>query len=223
MTAATLTKHYAELSGEERFRLILAASGRGDTVEKERLSSAGRKISLVSQDHAPASFAFNSLSFVTYIELLDAASFYREVMTMEEHEAELKFEREWKGQIVEDEDEEEYVPLDIEGLNPEKRTLGMTLAAGYILREKARGWVLFCERIGVPPFLLWEGLPGYDRLKRDIEIAETFAFSREALLKWCNRKGEPGEEKIKQVLSAEKCADEAEMMYREQVEWWGGR
>lgn len=221
MTDQSLQRHYAELSGEERFRLILAASGRGDAVEKERLSKSGRTISLVSQDHAPASFAFNSLSLVTYIELLDAAGFYREVMTMEEHEEDWAFEKR-KGKHQIEEEDDEYVPLDIAGLKPEKRTLGMTLAAGCILREKAKGWVLFCERIGVPPYLLWNGLPGYDRLKRDIEIAETFAFSREALLRWCNRKGEPGEKKIKQVISAETCADEAEVMYREQVEWWGG-
>jgi hypothetical protein len=223
MTDLALQRHYSELSGEERFRLILAASGRGDTVEKERLSKAAHRIELVTPDHAPASFGFNNLSLMTYIELLDAAGFYREVMTMEEHEEDLKFEREWKGRIEEmEDDEEEYVPLDVQGLKPDKRSLGMTLAAGCILREKARGWVLFCERIGVPPFLLWDDLPGYDRLKRDMDIAETFAFSREALLRWCNRKEEPGEQKIKEVISAEQCAVEAELLYRKQVEWWGG-
>ena len=83
--------------------------------------------------------------------------------------------------------------------------------------------MLFCERIGVPPFLLWDGLPGYDRLTRDLKLAETMAFSREALLRWCNHKRKPGDREIKQVLSAEKCADESEWMYREQVGWWGGK
>jgi hypothetical protein len=175
-------------------------------------------------DHSPVNFAFNNLALLTYIELMDNARFYHDLMTMHEHEEELKFEREWKGrrEDMEDEDEEEYVPLDVEGLKPEKRTLGMTLAAGCILREKANGWVLFCERIGVPLYHLWEVLPGFERLKRDLKLAETLSFSRDGLLHWCNQKRKPGEREIKQVISAETCANESEGMYREQVEWWGG-
>jgi hypothetical protein len=38
------------------------------------------------------------------------------------------------------------------------RCLDIALAAGFVLRAKADGWKLFCERLTVPPFALWEGL-----------------------------------------------------------------
>ena len=230
MTDLALKRHYAELSGEERFRLILAASGRGDTVEKERLSKAGRRINLVTPDHAPAAFAFHELSLLTFIEVADAAGFFREVMLKSDHDAELAYERK-QGKVptesadeTDDEEdvEDDYVPLDKEGLVPRDRWMEMTLAAGCILREKAKGWVLFCERIGVPPFSLWTALPGYDRLKRDLEIAETVAFTRKGLWRWLNRIRPGGDAKVKRVLSAKRLARESEEMYRGQVRWWGG-
>ena len=41
MNASTVTKHYGLLTPEERFRLILAAGGRGDEAEQDRLVSTG--------------------------------------------------------------------------------------------------------------------------------------------------------------------------------------
>jgi hypothetical protein len=222
MTDQSLQRHYAELSGEERFRLILAAEGRGDVVEQERLTKSARMIHYRTPDHSPVNFAFNNLALLTYIELMDNARLFHDLMTMHEHEEELAFGRKGKTESHEDAEEKEFVQLDMEGLNPGKRTLGITLAAGCIFREKARGWVLFCERLGVPPYLLWEVLPGYERLKRDMDLAETLSFSRDGLLRWCNQKRKLGEPEIKQVISAETCANESEGMYREQVEWWGG-
>ena len=99
----------------------------------------------------------------------------------------------------------------------------MTYATGSILWEKRNGWKLFCERIGVPPYLLWEGLPGYDRLMQTLELSETMAFSRNDLLSWLNRTTPPGEgEPEKDVITGRDLADSCESMYREQVKWWGG-
>jgi hypothetical protein len=40
----TLARHYANLTPEERFRLILAAGSRGDEAERDRLVSTGQRI-----------------------------------------------------------------------------------------------------------------------------------------------------------------------------------
>ena len=46
MKADVIARNYDCLTSEERFRLILAASGRGDEAERDRLISAGGRIAL---------------------------------------------------------------------------------------------------------------------------------------------------------------------------------
>jgi hypothetical protein len=59
-------------------------------------------------------------------------------------------------------------------------------AIGYVLRTKADGWKLFCERLNVPPYLLWEGLPGFERLQRALKLAELSAFDGAGMVRWLN-------------------------------------
>jgi hypothetical protein len=73
-----LARHYANLTPEERFRLILAAGARGDEAERSRLVSTGQRITLSIQDHAPYAHAFEELSFLLFIELLEEAARYLE-------------------------------------------------------------------------------------------------------------------------------------------------
>src|SRR2546428_21654 len=87
MKAPPLAKNYKCLTPEERFRLILAASGRGDEVEKDRLVNAGGRIALSMPDHSPFAHAFNELSLLTFIELLDDAAFYQRCFDFAENAA----------------------------------------------------------------------------------------------------------------------------------------
>jgi hypothetical protein len=48
MNSKTLVNHYTQLTPQERFRLILAAIRRDDDVEHERLTNAGKRITLLS-------------------------------------------------------------------------------------------------------------------------------------------------------------------------------
>jgi hypothetical protein len=68
-----------------------------------------------------------------------------------------------------------------------ERLLDLALAAGFMLRTKADGWKLFCERMNVPPFLLWQGLPGWQRLQSALARTEKAAFVPEGFLRWLNR------------------------------------
>src|SRR5262245_21200074 len=162
MNANAVTKHYGNLTAEERFRLILAAGGRGDEAERDRLAKVGGRITLSMPDHSPYAQAFDDLSWMTFIELLEEAAGYNDLF---QRWAEI-FESTGPldGAEAEDEaeDDADEEADEVEGAETEEsgrdRALDLALAAGYILRTKADGWKLFCERMTVPPFLLWQRL-----------------------------------------------------------------
>jgi hypothetical protein len=219
MKAPPLAKNYKCLTPEERFRLILAASGRGDEAEAARLVNAGGKITLSMPDHAPYAQAFNDLALLTFIELVDEAARYQ---------AALAFNDDVRDTYEADEAEEESndAAADEEDASQEPicfRTLDIALAAGYMLRTKANGWKLFCERLSVPPFLLWEIHPGFDRLQGVLALAEKAAFVPEGFLRWLNRVRPKGEPELTAVpLTVEGVADETAKAFRWRVQWWGG-
>jgi hypothetical protein len=214
MKAPPLAKNYKCLTPEERFRLILAASGRGDEAEAARLVNAGGKITLSMPDHAPFAQAFNDLALLTFIELVDEAAHYQ---------AALDFADDARDTFDADEADESTVQKDANEDPVCFRTLDIGLAAGYMLRTKANGWKLFCERLNVPPFLIWGIHPGFDRLQLVLAMAEKAAFVPQGFLVWLNRVRPKGEPELTAVpLTVEGVADETEKAFRQRVQWWGG-
>jgi hypothetical protein len=101
--------------------------------------------------------------------------------------------------------------------------LELAYAAGFLLRTKADGWKRFCERLSVPPFRQWEGLPGFDRLQRALALTEKAAFTPKGILGWLNGVRPTEEAELIEVpLSIEGVADATAKMFRERVDWWGG-
>jgi hypothetical protein len=166
-------------------------------VEQGRLIAAGRSHSISVQDHAPFALAFQDVEMLFFLDLLEEAAGYFDAFQHTDAGR--------KGDGVS------------EGLN-------LALARGYTLKTKAAGWELFCGRLDIPPFATWEMLPGFDRLRRALKLAESAAFLPEGMLRWVNMqlrpKGAP--EATHLPFTAEAVADEAEAMYRERVRWWGG-
>ncbi len=78
MNMKALAKQYGNLTPEECFRLMLAASGRGDEAERERLTRAGGRISLSMQDHAPYARALDEVGDMLYLDLLEEVAKYEE-------------------------------------------------------------------------------------------------------------------------------------------------
>ena len=75
----------------------------------------------------------------------------------------------------------------------------------------------------VPPFALWENLPGFDRLQRALKLAERAAFAPEGFLRWLNDIRPAGEAKRTEVpLTVEGMAAATEELFRQRVDWWGG-
>lgn len=227
MTPKISIKQYKHLSPEERFRLILAASGRGDTGERERLVQAGERISLSMADHAPWSQAFSEICLLHYIELLDEAGRYMEMFARsdqdEEDDVDVDQTERWADTTVEEltvemnEDDREPVG----GFN--EQFLRIALASGFVLRTKTEGWQLFCERLHLPPFLLWETLPGYQRFRAALKLAQHAAFTEEGFLKWMNESRPAGEPEItRSPILAAGVADASEHVYRERSHYWRG-
>ena len=241
MNSKSLARRYSNLTPEERFRLILAAGGRGDDSERERLADSAGRITLSMRDFSPYANAFDQLTLLVFIELLEEAAGYfdafrradeaRDVFGEDDEESDEDGEDEEDQDEEDDEPEGELDPRDVtetaeedaEERSPWVRSLDLALAAGCVLRTKADGWKLFCERLNVPPFLLWDKLPGFDRIQRALALTEKAAFTPKGFLRWLNRVRPTGEpERAESPMSAEGFADAAEKLFRERVEWWGG-
>jgi hypothetical protein len=194
MSDKALAKSYDSLTPEERFRLILAAGARGDKEEQNRLISAGRRIMLSLPDHTPYALAFNELALQVFIELLDEATRYLEAFDQIDDTCAIPDNDDEVEHSAETEDSEhdaaktqaEAEPAEGDyGKKPIwERFLDLALACGFLLRTKADGWKLFCERLTIPPFVLWEIHPGYDRLQRALALAEKAAFVPEGRVCW---------------------------------------
>ena len=216
MTAATLTKHYAELSGEERFRLILAADGRGDTVEQERLAKSGKMIALKTPDHSPAAFAFRELALLTFIEISDHASVFQTmVLTMDPASPSTE-----TAPDISDEELEKLADSDDawDRLIPGRKQLDQVLAAGRIMRKKYQSWMRFCRRLSVPPDSYWQDLPGFERIQRLLSMARSLSFTPKGFEHWAKRQNPNGAA----IVTVKQLAKALMQTYRERVVWWGG-
>jgi hypothetical protein len=230
-TTNAVAKNYGLLSPEERFRLIMTASGRGDEAERDRLARAGERLVLSMAGHAPYAQALTELSLLTYIEFLEESARYLDALDR------LDDARDWNG---DEEEQAEEDKSEADGDAPEEadedaeseedspptaseRLLDVALAAGYILRTKADGWKLFCERLNVSRDQLWDVLPGFKRLQAALALTEKAAFVPEGMLRWLNDVRPDGQPELTEVpLTAERAADGNEEMFRERVEWWSG-
>ena len=106
-------------------------------------------------------------------------------------------------------------------MKPPAGAMTSSVGSGFLLRAKGNGWKRFCEQMQVPPFLLWESLPGFARLKRALALAEEFAFTAEEFLRWLNGLLSMSAQELTGV-SADEVAAEYEEAFRTGVQWWGG-
>jgi hypothetical protein len=215
MNPNAVTKHYSFLTAEERFQLILAAEGRGDDADQHRLNGSGGAVTLTTRDHTPFARAFDELSTLVFLGLQDEAHKYLHAFARSRAATQDK-----AGQDSPDADQ--TGARQSQG-SLEDRCFDLVLAAGYRLRTKTEGWQLFCQRRHLPPFALWENLPGFQRWYHTLERTAEIAFEPEGLLCWLNRVRPAGTpEKVEVPLTAEGVADDLERMFQQSVRSWGG-
>jgi hypothetical protein len=231
MSVNGISKHYGKLTAEERFRLILAASARGDDIEGDRLLSASRRITLSMSDHCPYHDAFGELALCVFIELSEAAACYCESLVRASEAGDFfgdGSEGEGHGDMAECESraEVERRPAHARrrGRSPWQRAHNVARAAGFVLRTKMEGWKLFCQRKSIPRFELWKGLPGFGRIQHARDLAERDVFGPDDMVGWMNlvrRAGKP-EATRERLLSPEKIADGLEKDFQQFLRLWGG-
>jgi len=238
VNANTVASQYGLLTPEERFRLVVLAAERGDHAERQRLANAGGRITLSLADSSPYGQAFGELAVLVFLDLLDEAAGYVEVVVLATKARDTPKaaaaaedgeggEGPAAGEHAEDAAAgEEEIPGAGDKYNQPTRVrrLDLVLAAGFVLRAKADGWKLFCERRSIPPFWLWDGLPGFDRVRRAVDLAGEAAFTREGMRSWLNGIRHAGKPEVTEaeLISAAAYADRLEALFRRQVGWWGG-
>jgi hypothetical protein len=225
MNASAVAKHYDSLTPEERFALILAAVARGDEAEWQRLASAASRVTFSMPDHAPMADAFMHLAFLFYLDLLEEVARYDECF----FRADSAFDAfpgpcpDEGGDPADGEAEAEAAPeagavpvvSGRAGLSLGDRCLRVALAGGFVLRTKAEGWKLFCTRRGIPPLAFWDGLPGFDRLRRALDLTDKAALTADGFLRWLNEARPDGKPALTVVpLSVAGVADVAEALLR---------
>lgn len=211
MNLHQISSHYAVLSAEERFRLILAASGRDDDPERDKLVKAGKVRNHAFSDHWPYAQAFSKISMYTFMELQEEAAVYHDMLMFRESK---------NKQRSEDEKPDGTDNIDEAWL----KEFDLVLVVGCQLQMKVKGWELFCEKLQVPDRLLWRDLPGYRRLEADLDISKNLAFQPIGLLRWFNRRRPKGTPKLKKLpFSARLFARGNEEAYRQRARWWGAK
>ena len=220
MTAKTLASNYSQLTPEERFKLIVAAGDRGDEAEQKRLSNASKRITLSTVDYSPFADALQELAIVVFLDLVEEAAANRDA-----------FHHWCDADMTDFIDGKKRTPA-----TPKKdaqtnkdQLFGLFLAQGFMLRTKAAGWKLFCDRLGISPFGLWQYLPGFERLQRELNIVEGTpdqsgaAYTPTGMARWLNTVRPSGDPVVTEanIMTAERCADGLEAAFRERVCWWG--
>ncbi len=244
---------YRTFTPEERFRLILAAGGRNDDAERDRLVGASPRVARTLPDYYPFVEAFQEITLHSFMELLDLAAHFTEALAHADaceiylsdddpdeddpdegdaDEGEMGEEGTNDGtdgpDTPDDQPAAEPPPADAGKPPTERRMLDTAFAAGFMLKTKAAGWTVFCNRLNVPPLLLWSVLPGYERLQRALALADHAAFDADEFQLWWEgvcRRMDPGGSKpalLRRRYTAEAEADATEAAFRERVKWWGG-
>jgi len=104
-----------------------------------------------------------------------------------------------------------------------ERFLDFAMAVGYRLKTHGEAWKRFCEQMTVPPYAVWDCLPGCDRLQRAVDLAEQAAFTAEGMVRWLNSIRTQSEPEVAELAETpDRCAAALETIFRTRVSWWGG-
>jgi hypothetical protein len=219
--------NYQELTAQERFQLVLAASGRGDDAEVGRLAATGGRIPLSVYEHLPYVQAFYELGTLVFLELLDLAAQYTLALARVgfADAAETEREADAAEEAADPPGDTEPAGDDADESTSSDRLWDTALALGFRLRTRAEGWRLFCERLAIPPFVLLDLLPGFHRLQSALSLAEDVALAPEGMARWMNRIRPAGTPEVTtaMLITPAKIAAELAEQFGTVATQWGGR
>src|SRR6516162_7050408 len=172
MTAKVLTKFYDQLTARERLPLHIAASVRGDPLERQRLLDSAPRAHVALPHHHALAQALAEAATMHLLSLLDVAANFWQWWGLWGWRELRSQKRTAPGPPgVEDapeaEDEEAKVV----------RTMCMVRYQAYLFVTHREGWRQFCQEWPIEPEALLQIQPGWDMLLRTEAQARQHAYA----------------------------------------------
>lgn len=174
MNTKTLSRHYGTLTPAERLPLIVAATARGDDVERERLMRAAPTEGYRLPDYHGLADAVQLVSLWHAATLLDlAATFWR----VSEHRTEADFDRSPEGKAR------------------RRRVNDVVRVIAYVLVVNLDAWKELCAELKIDPDVFLRLCPGFETIGQADTEARQAAFSAEEVRAWVRKtRGDGGAE-----------------------------
>lgn len=166
MNTNALAKRYNLLTPLERLPLIVAASVRGDELERDRLSHSAPRVLWKLSDYFPHAEALGSLALVHLADMLDQVAVF------------------WKTLQVVETLSNTAAPDDQFIAKLEEAACMMA----FTLVLTVDGWAVFCRGLNIDPDAPLRDLPGYKTWTKAVEEARDLAFTREEATKYAQSK-----------------------------------
>jgi hypothetical protein len=174
MNPKVLTKYYDQLTARERLMLLVAASVRGDPVERQRLlDSAPRAAYLLPHHHALAQ-ALSEAATMHLLTLLEvAANFWQwwGLWGWSELRSQRRAGPDQAGVPDAEEAEDEQAEV--------VRVMCMVRYQAYLFVTHQEGWKQFCQAWPLEPEALLQIKPGWDMVVRTEAQAREHAYAPE--------------------------------------------
>jgi hypothetical protein len=162
MNTRTLSKNYAYLTPEERVPLLIAAMGRGDDLEVDRLLQTSKKETWTRGSHGGYAHAVLELTSLHREQLLDLAAVFHHAMVL------IQMEARWRG-----ESRKKLADAESDLFRKDARLVAHQFVA------MVDGWQLFCQEMNFDGDALMRMGIGLETIYRTHRIACTYAFSEE--------------------------------------------
>jgi hypothetical protein len=143
MNTNHLVRQYDKLSAPERLALLLAATARGDEVERVRLLETAPRLALSVPHQFGLTESFLLLSQLQFMELLDVAGSYLAALAATGERRRRETEAAWEA----------------------------VLLTGYQFNTYLAGWRQFCAGFHLEPLTMWGIWPGYPTIQRVERLA----------------------------------------------------
>ena len=174
MNSNNLTKLYDQLTARERLSLLVAASARGDAVDRQRLHGSAPRLRLEAPHHYGLGTALIEAADFHLLSLLELAASYWQWWGLWG----------WHGQRRQSKtvqvpggagDAVDAPARDTEGF----RLYCMVRYQAFLFLTHVEGWKQFCCEMSIDPVMLLECLPGWDMVIRTEAQAREQAFTPE--------------------------------------------
>jgi hypothetical protein len=193
MNSNALAKLYDRLTPRERLPLIVAASGRGDEVERGRLVQTAPTVAYRLPDYHGLADALSDAALMHMLEVLHLVALFLHASASEERSV---------------------PPADRE---QDERWTRIVRLAAYLITARVDAWRRLCGELGIDPEVLLKDLPGYATVEGSEQAARALAFTAEEVAAFL--RGGGGKEV--RPVTAETYLAELREFLEGRERWWG--